>query len=84
MVYAENLLNYPDWKFLLTQHTNDSDEKFVNDISHNNTFFSRILINPQRNYNITDKEIIFIMEYQKQFPGIIFGYEISLFKIIRI
>ena len=41
--------------------------------------YSRRLSKPQCNYTATEKEILAIVEFLKQFRGIIFGYEINLF-----
>ena len=82
MVFAETLLSYPDWKLPFTVHTDASDKKLGAVISHKNkptAFFSRILSNPQRNYNTTEKELLMIVERLKQFRGILFGYEINVF-----
>ena len=51
-------------------------------ISQNNkpiVFFYRKLIKPQRNYTKTEKKLLAIVECLKQFPGIIFDYEINVF-----
>ena len=42
-------------------------------------FFSRILTKPQRNFTMTEKEPLAIVECLKQFQGILFGYELKLF-----
>ena len=82
MVSSETLLSYPDWKLPFTVHTDSSDKKVGDVISHNNKpiyFFSRRLIQTQRNYTMNEKKLLAIVEFLKQFWGIIFGYEINLF-----
>ena len=82
MVSAETLLSDPDWNITLTVHTDASDKQLGVVISQNNKpveFFSIRLSNPQRKYNTTDKERLEIFECLKQFPGILFGYEINVF-----
>ena len=52
MVSVDTLLSYLDWKIPSTVHTYDSDKQLGTVISHNNkpiAFFSKRLINPQRN-----------------------------------
>ena len=81
MVSAQKLLSYPYWKLTFIVHTDASDKQLGDVISHNNkpiAFFSRILIKPQRNCTMTEKEILAIVECLKQFRGIIFGYKINL------
>ena len=81
MVSSETLLSYPDWKLAFTVHTDASDKQLDAFISQNNKpidFFFRKLINPQRNYTKTEKELLVIVECLKQFRGIIFGYEINV------
>ena len=81
MVYADTLLSYPDCKLPLTLHTDASDKQLGSFISQNNkpvSFFSRKLSNTQRNYNMTEKELLTIVECLKKFRGIIFGYEINV------
>ena len=82
MVSDETLLSYPDWKLPFTVHTDAYNKQLGAVISHKNepiACFSRILSNPQRNYNTTEKELLMIVECIKQFRGILFGYEINVF-----
>ena len=81
MVSSETLLSYPDWKIPFTVHTDVSDKHLDAVISQNNkpiAFFSRILIKPQRNYTTNEKELLAIVEFLKQFRGIILGNEIKV------
>ena len=58
MVSAETLLSYPDRKLPLTDHTGASDKQLGAVVSQNNKpidFFSGGLIQPQRNYTMTEK-----------------------------
>ena len=70
MVSAETLLSYPDWKLTFTVHTDASDKQLGTVIIHNNkhfSFFSIILIKPQRNYTTTEEELLAIVELIKKF-----------------
>ena len=65
MVSSKTMLNYSDWKIPFTVHSNASDKTFGSDISQNNktiSFFSIILINIQHDYNMTDNELLSIVE----------------------
>ena len=69
MVSDEMLLSDPNWKKSFTVHTDDSDKQLGAVIIHNNksiSFFSRIL-NPQRNYTTTEKELLAIVEWPNKF-----------------
>ena len=82
MVSTETLLNYPYWTIPFTVHNDASDKQLGAVISQNNkhiAFFYRVLSKPQRNYFRTEKELLAILEFLKQFQGIIFGYEINVF-----
>ena len=82
MVFAEMLLIYPDWKLAFILHADSSDKKLGAFIIHNNksiAFSSRIFSKPQRNYTMTEKDSLSILEFLKQFQGILFGYEINVF-----
>ena len=82
MVYFYTLFIYPYWVIALNAHTYASDKHLGDFIGHNNkpiAFFSSKLIKPQRNYNTTKKEILTIVEFLKQFRGVLFGYEIIIF-----
>ena len=76
MVSAETLLSYPDWKLSFTVHT-DASDKQLDDVINQNikpiSFFSRKLSKPQRNYTVTEKELLAIMECLKKYFGNIFG-----------
>ena len=65
MVSTENLLSYPNWKLPFTVHTDASDKKLGAFISQNNkhiAFLSRKLSKPQRNYTMTENELLAIVE----------------------
>ena len=82
MVSADTLLSYPDWKLPFTVHTDASEKQLGTVISQNDKpiyFFSRKLIQPQRNYTTTEKELIEIVECLRKLHGITFGYEINVF-----
>ena len=82
MLSGETLLSFPDWKLTFMVHTNSHDKQVGAVISQNNKhvdFLSRRLSKPQRNYTMTDEELIVIVECLKKSRGIIFGYEINVF-----
>ena len=82
MVSADILLSYPDCKLPFIVHTDDSYKQLCDVIGQNNkiiAFFSRRFIKPQHNYNMTEKELLAIVECFKKFRVIIFGYKIKLF-----
>ena len=82
MVSADTLLMYPDWKILLTVHTDASDKQLGSVISQNKKsieFFSIILIKIHCNYTTTEKELLVIVQCLKQFRIILFGCEINVF-----
>ena len=65
MVSAETSFNCLDWKIHFTLHTDASDKQLSAVISHNIkpiAFFSILLINPQREYTATEKDIILIVQ----------------------
>ena len=82
MVSDDTLLSYPDCKLPFTVHTYAYDKQLGAVISQNykpTAFFSRKLIKLQCNYNMTDKELLAIVECLNQFRGIIIGYKINVF-----
>ena len=82
MIYADTLLNYPDWKVPFTVHTDASDKQVGAVISQNNKpidFFYRILSKPQRNYTTTEKKILSIVNFPKKFRGILFDNKINVY-----
>ena len=81
MVSNETLLSCPDWKLPFTVHIDASDKQLGAVISQNDkpiALFSSKLSKTQRNYTTTKKKNFAIVEYLKQFRGIIFGYEINI------
>ena len=82
MVSDETLLSYPYCKLTFKIHTDASDKQLGDVISQNNepiAFFSRIFSNPQHKYTTTEKELLAIVEYLKQFQRILISYEINVF-----
>ena len=86
MVSTEKLLSYPYYKLPFTVHIDASDKQLGAIMIHNNkpiVFFSRIFIKPQRNYTITEKELLAIVECLNQFRRIISGYGINVFSYYK-
>ena len=82
MVSTKTLIIYTDWKLSFTVHTDASDKQLSSVISNNNKpidFFSMKLSKPWRNYTMTEKELLAILEFLKHLRRIIFGYKISVF-----
>ena len=82
MVSSKNLLSYPNWTTTFTVHTDDSDKQLGDVISQNNkpiALLSRILTRPQRNYIMTEKEILAILECLGQLHRILFSHKINVF-----
>ena len=70
IICEETILNQPDWELPFTTHTNASNKQLGSVISQNDkhiTFFSRCLSKAQRNCTTTEKELLFIVEFLKQF-----------------
>ena len=64
MVYVETLLNFPDWMIPFVVYAYVSDKQVGAVISQNNKpieLLLRRLLNPQRNYTNTDKELLAIV-----------------------
>ena len=81
MVSAETLSSYTDRKIPFTAHADASDKQLGAVINQNNkpiAFFSIIMSKPQNNYNMSDKDLLMIVECLKQFRGILFRYEINV------
>ena len=82
MISVDMLLCFPDWKLPLTVHTDTYDKQLGAVISQNNKVvypLSRRLSKPQRIYTKTQKELLVIVEFLKQFRRNLFGYEIKIF-----
>ena len=72
----------PDWKIPSDVHIDASDKQLGAVISQNDkpiNLFLMKLINQQSNYTTTEKELLSIVECQKQFHGIFSGYEINVY-----
>ena len=82
MSSSETLLSYPDWIITFTDHIDKSDKQFGSIFSKNNNaiaFFSMKLIIPPFNYTTIKKDILFVVEFLKQFHVLIFIYKIYVF-----
>ena len=82
MVCKKTLLTYPDWSKPFDIHTNASDFQLGAVISQEGkpiAFFSQKLNRAQKNYTMTEKELLSIVECVKEFRNILFGYPIRVF-----
>ena len=80
IVSSDTLQDYPYCWILLTVHINASDQQFVDIIRPNNKpvfFLSIRIIKTQRNYTLTDKKILYVVEFLKPFHKTIFEYKIN-------
>ena len=78
-----NLLNYPKFDQYFDIHTNDIDIQLgvgiFQDENHLH-FYSRRLISAQRNYTITEQELLtIVLDTPKHFRHILLGYKINIF-----
>ena len=86
MVSSETLLSYPDCTIPFTFHADACDKQLGAVISQNNkpiVFFSRILINPQRNYTTTKKKLLAIVEFPRDPAEFYLGMKYTYFHIIK-
>ena len=80
MVCQETLLTYPDWDKHFDIHTDASDYQLgavISQMGKPIAFFSRKLNSAQQNYTTTEKELLSIAEWLKEFRNIFFAYPIS-------
>lgn len=82
IVARETMLSYPDYSEVFEIHTDASDEQLGAVISQKGkplAFFSRKFSKPQRNYTVTDKELLSICEVLKEFHGMLWGQRIKVY-----
>ena len=80
VVAKETLLVYPDFNKTFEIHTDASDYQLGAVISQNNepiAFFSRKLTKSQRNFVVTEKELLAIVETLKEFQNAPLGHDIT-------
>ena len=79
IVAKETLLVYPDFTKAFDVHTDSSDYQLGGVVSQGQkpiAFFSRKLNSAQRNYTVTEKELLAIVETLKEFRYILYGHKI--------
>ena len=82
LVAQETILAYPDWNKPFVIHSDASDHQLGAILSQDGkplSFFSRKLTAPQKNYTVTEKELLAIVEGLKHFKNIIYGYPVKVF-----
>ena len=82
LVSQETILAYPDWNKPFEIHSDASDYQLGAVLSQDGkplSFFSRKLTAPQKNYTVTEKELLAIVEGLKHFKNIIYGYPVKVF-----
>ena len=82
LVSQETILAYPDWSKPFEIHSDASDYQLGAVLSQDGkplSFFSRKLTAPQKNYTVTEKELLAIVEGLKHFKNIIYGYPVKVY-----
>ena len=82
IIAAETLLAYPDYKKPFDIHTDASDYQLGGVISQNRkpiAFYSRKLTQTQKNYTVTEKELLSAVEILKEYKTMVYGYKINLY-----
>ena len=78
----QTLLTYPDFNKPFDIHTDASDTQLGAVISQENrpiAYFSRTLNSAQKNYTVTDKETLSIVETLKEYRNILYGHIIRVY-----
>ena len=82
VVSREVTLAYPDFSKPFVLYTDTSDYQLGAVITQDGkplAFYSRKLNNAQRNYTVTEKELLSIVETLREFRGILLGHKIKIF-----
>ncbi|GFH56268.1 hypothetical protein CTEN210_12744 [Chaetoceros tenuissimus] len=82
LIAKETMLAFPDFSKKFTIHTDASDLQLGAVISQEGrplAFYSRKLSQAQKNYTVTEKELLSIVETLKEFRTILLGFEIEVF-----
>ena len=82
VVSREVTLAYPDFSKPFVLYTDASDYQLGAVITQDGkplAFYSRKLNNAQKNYTVTEKELLSIVETLREFRGILLGHEIKIF-----
>jgi transposase InsO family protein len=75
-------LTYPDFNKPFDVHTDASDKQLGAVISQDGkpiAHFSRTLNSAQKNYTVTDKETLSIVELLKEYRGMLYGHKIRVY-----
>ena len=81
IVIQDTLLAFPNFTAKFVIHTDASDMQLGAVISQNGrpiAFYSRKLNSAQRRYTTTERELLSIVEYLREFKNILLGYEIEI------
>ena len=81
-ISAESLLTYPDFSKPFDVYTDASDKQLGAVILQEGkpiAHFSRTLNSAQKNYTVTDKETLSIVELLKEFRDILYGHKIRVY-----
>ena len=81
-ISKQSLLTYPDFSKPFEVYTDASDKQLGAVILQDNkpiAHFSRTLNSAQRNYTVTDKETLSIVELLKEYRNILYGHTIRIY-----
>ena len=81
-ITKDTMLTYPDFNKPFDVHTDASDKQIGAVISQNGkpvAHFSRTLNSAQKNYTVTDKELLSIVEVLKEYRPILYGHTVRVY-----
>ena len=81
-ITKDTLLTYPNFNKPFDVHTDASDKQIGAVISQDSrpiAHFSRTLNSAQKNYTVTDKELLSIVEVLKEYRSILYGHTINVY-----
>lgn len=81
-ITKDTLLNYPNFNKPFDVYTDASDKQIGAIISQDGkpiAHFSRTLNSAQKNYTVTDKETLSIVEVLKEYRSILYGHKINVY-----
>ena len=82
VIVREVLLVYPDFNAQFEIHTDATKLKigaFIPQKGKPIDFYSRKMNNAQQNYNTTEKELIYIVAFLKEFRNILLGHQTTVY-----